>query len=129
MKRFATLFAVCMATVGLCMLSTGEVAARPEYKARLEEVCKNSKGIDAIKEAKCNTCHYGKSKKNRNDFGQAINKQINEETYKSLKSDKENLLKKVDEALKAALKEKSKDGKTFGELIQSGSLPAVNPEE
>ena len=129
MKRFAMFLAVSLIAIGLNFVTTGQVSARPEYKAKIEELTKNSKGADAIKEAKCNVCHYGKSKKNRNDFGQALNKHMNEETYKSMKSDKEALGKKVEEVLKTVLKEKSKSGKTFGELIDSGSLPAENPAE
>jgi hypothetical protein len=128
MKRFAVLFVVGL--VALCMnLSIRQVAARPEYKARLDEATKGGKAAEAIKEAKCNNCHYGTSKKNRNDFGQALNKHMNADTFKELRENKEELNKKIDAALKAALKEKSKQGKTFGEIIESGSLPAVNPTE
>jgi hypothetical protein len=128
MKRLATFLAIGLTAVGLCMLTTDQVSAKPEYKARIEEITKNMKGADAIKEAKCLTCHYGVSKKNRNDFGKALAKHITDAEYKSLKPDKEELFKKIDTALKAAMKEKCKDGKTFGDLIQAGSLPAENPE-
>lgn len=129
MKRFASFLALAFAAVCLCEVTTNEVSARPEYKARVEEITKSAKCADMIKEAKCNVCHYGKSKKNRNEFGQALNKHINDTTYKSLKTDKPALIKKIDEALKAAMKDKSKVGKAFGELMDAGSLPAVNPEE
>lgn len=129
MKRFVMLAMVCLLALILNVMMTQTASARPEYKARLDEATKNSKAADALKEQKCNVCHYGKSKKNRNEFGKAVNKHANEEMYKSLKSDKEKLTKHIDEALKAAMKEKSESGKTFGELIEAGQLPAKNPAE
>lgn len=130
MKRFAMFVSFVSLTFVLNVMFSTPVAARPEYKARIEVVAKDMKGIEAIKEAKCNTCHYGKTKKNRNDFGKALNKELNDELYKKLKGgDKAEMEKKIDEAIKTALKEKGKDGKTFGELIESGKLPAENPAE
>lgn len=129
MKRFAIFLAVALMALALNVLLSGRAAARMEYKTKFEEMTKDSKAADAIKEAKCTICHYGTSKKNRNDFGKALNKHMNKDTYMSLKEDKEVLAKKVEEALKAALKEKSKDGKTFGQIIEGGSLPAKNPAE
>ena len=128
MKRVVMLIAACFVALLFNMILTRTASARPEYKARLDEATKNSKAADAIKEQKCNVCHYGKSKKNRNEFGKAVNKGITEENFKSMKEDKEKLTKKIDEALKAAMKEKSSGGKTFGELIEAGQLPAKNPE-
>ena len=131
MKRFALLFVACLVALAFNMLATPTASARMEYKLQLEEITKNSKFADTIKEHKCNVCHYGKSKKNRNDFGKAVNKTMNEDAYKKLKAEenKEKLTKKIDEALKAAMKEKSPSGKTFGELIDAGELPAKNPTE
>lgn len=128
MKRFALLVVVCVLALVFNVMTAQLVSARPEYKGRLEEATKKSKGAGAIAEAKCNACHYGKSKKNRNDFGKAVNKGITEENYKELKGDKEKLEKCIDAAIKGALKEKNADGKTFGELIEAGQLPAKNPE-
>ena len=128
MKRCAIFFLVGL--VAVLMNMTGrQVSARPEYKARFDEATKSTKAASVIKEAKCNNCHYGSSKKNRNEFGQAVNKFMNAETFKSIRENRDELNKKVDAALKSALKEKSKKGKTFGELIDSGSLPAINPPE
>ena len=131
MKRFALLFVACTVALALNMLVTRTASARPEYKTQLDELTKNSKFADALKEHKCNVCHYGKSKKNRNDFGKALNKTMSEDVFKKLKAEdnKEKMTKKIDEALKAAMKEKSPSGKTFGELMDAGELPAKNPAE
>lgn len=129
MKRFVLILVMGLVAFGFNVMSTRPVSARPQYKAKFEEMTKNSKAAESIKEAKCNVCHFGMSKKNRNDFGKAVNKTMNKEIYDSLKSDKEQLAKKVEEAIKAAFKEKSPEGKTFGELIEAGQLPAKNPEK
>jgi hypothetical protein len=130
MKRIALLFMACLIALVFNMMVTRTASARPEYKTQMDEITKNTKFADLMKEQKCNVCHYGKTKKNRNDFGQALNKTMSDEVYKKLKAeeDKEKLTKKINEALKAAMKEKSKSGKTFGELIEAGELPAKNPE-
>ncbi len=102
--------------------------ARPEYKRQFEQVYKDSKIIEAAKKAKCFTCHYGKSKKNRNDYGKALSKLLNGKEYKILKKEKR-LAEKVTKALKAVEKQKSVSGTLFGKLIQEGKLPGTAPEE
>ena len=103
--------------------------ARLPYRKQFEETYKDSKIVEAAKEAKCNVCHYGKTKKNRNDYGKALTKYLNADQYKKLyKTDKEALNKKIKEALKSVVKVKSTKGKTFGELIKAGQLPGTVPE-
>ena len=127
MKRLASLVVVCLVAV-LINVSMQKASARPPYPKRLQEVTKNSKAADAIKEQKCNSCHDPKDKKKRNDFGKAVNKNLTKADFDSLKEDTEKLNKKVDDAIKAALKEKSASGKTYGELIEAGEVPVKTPE-
>ena len=127
MKRVATLTVIGLVAFLLNAVMQS-ASARPAYPARLVEVTKNSKAADAIKEQKCNACHHPKDKKKRNDFGQAVNKHITKDDFNNLKSEKDALAKKVDEAIKAALKEKSPSGKTFGELVEAGEVPAKSEE-
>src|SRR5262245_44753023 len=110
MKRCVMFFAVCLVAVCLCALTSRQASAPPEYKARVDEMFKGSKAADVLKEAKCNICHYGRTKKNRNDFGQAVNKHLNDKMFKSLKAgnNDEKMNKAIDDGLKAALKEKDK---------------------
>jgi adenosylmethionine-8-amino-7-oxononanoate aminotransferase len=74
-------------------------------------------GVEA---AKCNVCHKGKSKKDRNAYGEALAKLLDK------KEDKENV-EKIREALATVAKESSdpKDASapTFGALIEEGKLP------
>jgi hypothetical protein len=102
---------------------------RPQYRTRLAEVYQGSKIASAVNEAKCNACHYGTSKKNRNDFGLALSKHLTKEVFLELNKDKKALDERISQSLKAVLSEKSASGKTFGELIEAGRLPGTAPEE
>ena len=128
MKRFALILAMGFVALSLNFMMTEKVSARPNYKSSFDAATKDSKAADLLKEAKCNVCHFGTKRADRNDFGKAVNKHIDKDTFNKLKDNKANLTKKIDEAIKAALKEKSPSGKTFGELIDAGELPAKNPE-
>lgn len=128
MKRMLTLSVACGLAIVIHLLWTDSATARSEHKGRLEAAVKGTKAADAIKEQKCNACHFGKEKKNRNAFGEAMSKHLSKEEFMALKADKEKLAKKIDEAIQATLKDKSPNGKTFGELIEAGELPAKNPE-
>ena len=71
----------------------------------------------AVETAKCNVCHVGKDKKNRNAYGEALDKLLDK---KADKDDKEKIRKALEEV--AALPS-GEAGKTFGDLIQAGQLP------
>ena len=53
----------------------------------------------------------------------AVNKHIDKAAFDELKGNKQKLNDKIDEAIKAAFKEKNSEGKTFGEIMESGKLP------
>jgi cytochrome c2 len=73
-----------------------------------------------VEAAKCNVCHKGKSKKDRNTYGEALAKLLDK------KADKENV-EKIREALATVAKESSDPSNpsspTFGALIEQGKLP------
>jgi hypothetical protein len=75
---------------------------------------------EPIKElkVKCDICHYGKEKKDRNNYGAAL--------HEALGKDQKDI--KDVEKLKAGLKKAEEmpsavEGKTFGQLIHEGKLP------
>ena len=72
----------------------------------------------AVETAKCNVCHVGKSKKDRNAYGEALAERLDKETDKK---DVEKIRKALEEV--AGLPSKV-EGKTFGDLIKDGKLPA-----
>ena len=72
----------------------------------------------AVEAAKCNVCHVGKEKKNRNAYGEALDKLLDK---KADKEDKDKIRKALDEVAKLP---SAVAGKTFGDLIADGKLPA-----
>ncbi len=70
------------------------------------------------KKVKCNICHFGKTKKNRNDYGKAL--------MKNIKKD-EKVAEKIAAALGKTEAAKNAKGVTFGSLIRDGKLPGKNP--
>lgn len=107
---------VAVAFVLACLLS-GKAKARPGYMKAF--VKKYPTVAAAAKKAKCGTCHFGKSKKNRNDYGKALGKHLGKKNQKNPKL--------IDAALDKAAKEKKKGDTTFGDVIKSGKLPGTNP--
>jgi hypothetical protein len=126
MKRIGVL--VLLGLLAL-ILNTRSVSALPAFNKQFLATYEKSKIIDDAKKAKCNVCHYGKSKKNRNDYGTALSKFVTKDDYKKLKDDKPALKKKIEDAFKSAEKEKSVSGTEFGKLMEDGKLPGTEPEE
>ena len=131
--KAAGLFVGGLLVAGAAMLGgSGSAEARPQYflKGFVETYpdLKKETGVQ-----KCNVCHYGTKKTDRNNYGQAFGKTLSELIEKNGGSEKERTnvkdLEKVKEALKKAEEEKSavKD-KTFGELIKDKKLPATGWE-
>ena len=110
---------ICAAVASLMLvaaLSSG-VDARPAYKSAFD---KKYPDVTKTKKTSCAVCHPVKSKKVRNDYGDALGKVVAKN-----EKDKE----KIAEALGKIEKEKSKSedegkkGKTFGEILKDGKWP------
>lgn len=72
----------------------------------------------AVEGAKCNVCHKGKEKKDRNAYGEALAAILDKkEDAKNVEKIKESLLKV------AGIPSDGKGGPTFGALIKEGKLP------
>lgn len=98
-------------------------------KLWIEDAYAKSPVAEAAKEAKCNVCHFGTSKKNRNDYGQALSSLgVTKANYDALKEDPDKLNTTLKGLFKKCEAAKSVTGKTFGELIQTGKLPGTAPE-
>lgn len=71
-----------------------------------------------VEKAKCNVCHVGKSKKDRNAYGEALAKLLDKKEDKSNKE-------KIRQALEtvAAQPSAGAGSPTFGDLIKEGKLP------
>jgi len=125
MKRICVLVVFGLVVVAFNVQSAWAISA---LQKQFVDTYKDAKFLEEAKKAKCNVCHFGKKKANRNDYGKALSKFFTKDDYKKLKDDKPALKKKIEDAFKACLKEKSGSGKTFGELIKAGKLPGTAPE-
>ena len=128
MKK-AGILTICGMVAAMLVGMAGTADARPDYKKAHDAKYKGSSIEGALAEAKCNACHYGKKKSDRNDYGKALIKVgLTEEKYKELKKEhKEDFAKLIKESLEKVLKEKADGGETFGDLIKAGKLPGTNP--
>ena len=74
----------------------------------------------AVKQAKCNVCHVGTKKKDRNAYGDALDGLLDKKADIKNKAKIQDALDKV-----ADMKSKKDDpnSPTFGELIKQGKLP------
>lgn len=127
MKKFCAMALCAAAAVGATMLvQVQPVEARAPYKKQFDLMYVKKDSTDptekmfaaAAEAAKCNICHVGEKKKDRNVYGQALAKII-------MKNEKDPA--KIDAALAEVAKEHSKPGDaaspTFGDLIKEGKLP------
>lgn len=122
MKKFAVLTLAAAAFAGF----TAPASARPPYAGvfKATYVDNGPESLKkAVEEVKCNVCHMGTKKTDRNEYGVALSKVFGKEKFDELKGDKAALEKGFAEALKKVESEKSSGGKTFGELLKAGQLP------
>ena len=113
LKIAALAVAVAVLVAGVLPMLTGQVFARPNY---LKDFNAKYPNVSEAATAKCNVCHFGDSKKNRNDYGKCFGTALPGANCKDSA--------KVTEALGKAEAGKRKDGKTFGDLLKEGKLPA-----
>lgn len=75
--------------------------------------------VAAVETAKCNVCHVGSNKKERNAYGNALADLLDK------KEDKKNA-EKIRQALDTVAAMPSADGgPTFGDLLKQGKLPVA----
>ena len=74
---------------------------------------------------KCNVCHEGMSKKEKNEYGKAVGKHIKKADVDRLKGMPEALQKFIEDALKKAEEEKNEKGEKFGDIMKNGKLPGA----
>ncbi|MEO8496051.1 MAG: hypothetical protein ABI614_13350 [Planctomycetota bacterium] len=129
MKKVGVL-TLCGLVAAMLVGFSGTVDARPQYNKAHDEMHKDASNAKEMTDAKCNKCHYGKKKTDRNDYGKAlIELGLTKENFDAKKEDKEGLEKDIKEALKKVLEEKNPDGETYGDRIKAGKFPGTNPAE
>jgi hypothetical protein len=108
---------------GLLVTATPRQAeARPPYMGWWTETYPDvAKKNDVKTSVKCNVCHFGTKKKDRNDYGKAIAKALPKKNLKKTDENKEIF----QTTLKTVAGQKSAtEGKTFGDLLDTGELPS-----
>lgn len=113
MKKFVLGTLAAIAVAGLMQVSAPEAQARKQYADAF-----TAEYPDYKVEKKCNLCHVGKEKKNRNDYGKAAGKAIGAKNCKDPAVIKEGLEK-------AAGEKSTVEGKTWGDLIKENALPVT----
>ena len=118
MRRLA-LFTLPLAMLAAWLLITSQQSAdaRPQYKMAWDKTyLKEGSAIYQALNGKsnCNVCHDGKDRKNRNEYGATIGKNIGMKNAKDAGA--------IATALQKAADAKSADGPTYGELIEQGKL-------
>jgi predicted Ser/Thr protein kinase len=77
-----------------------------------------------LERVKCNVCHVGKDKKERNAYGKALDERLDK---KEDKANKEKIRKMLEEVAALPSDPAKPDSPTFGALIQEGKLPVAVP--
>ena len=115
--------------LGLFVIALGVESAsalppfNKEWTGKYVEGNGNAKFIEAVGTAKCNVCHVGTSKKDRNEYGMAVSKFLTKTKYNEIKDDEAIAKKYILDGLEKAAGEKNGSGKSYGELIKLGQLP------
>ena len=115
----------CLAVVGVAVAAGGltrEAFAIKQFADEFKAVyVKDGTPLAAaVEEAKCNVCHAGTSKKERNAYGHALAERLNK------KDDAKNVekIKKALEEVAALPSDPANAGSpTFGALLKEGKLP------
>src|SRR6266478_4960620 len=119
MRKAVALALVAVYVAGNLLVSPA--SALPQFKKAFEEKyvtnCNNDEFKAAFKSAGCNVCHVkgAMDKKARNAYGVALAKLTGGHCQKEL-----------DEAFSKVEEQKSGSGKSYGDLIKAGKLPAGN---
>src|SRR3954449_9656125 len=120
MKKVCVCIVVCL--IGMAWSVQSASALPPfnkEWVAKYNDGDKNA----AFKEAKCNVCHAGESKKMKNEYGKAVGKYLTKAKYNAIKEDEAAAKKYILEGLQKAEGEKGAAGKAYGDLLKAGKLP------
>jgi hypothetical protein len=120
MKKVCVCIVICLIGVAWSMQSASALPPfNKEWVAKYNEGDKNA----TFKEAKCNICHAGESKKMKNEYGKAVGKYLTKAKYNQIKEDETAAKKYILEGLQKAEGDKGPGGKSYGELLKAGKLP------
>ena len=127
MKRGLFLMSCTLLAFNFAGLATADPLFGKYFSKHYADENKDSDYAARVKAEKCLICHFGKKKKNKNDFGLALSKYLDRKNYKKSRvaGEPKKVEAELTEAFKKVLVIKNKEGKTFGELIKGGKLPGA----
>lgn len=109
---------------GACVVAPRPALAYKEFFDEFKKVYVADENAPLAKEvetAKCNVCHAGSSKKERNAYGVALDKLLD----KGDKKDADKIRKSLEEVAALPSDPEKKDSATFGALLKEGKLPVA----
>ena len=135
LDRVKTLSVCTLAVAGLMLLIvTNSADARPQYKkafeAKYPDVVATS-GTGQPKKLTCAVCHPIKSKKKRNNYGEAVRVALEEAVVAALGPAAKKKNVRDANLIKAAFQgaenmDSAQKDKTFGDLVKHGHLPGTD---
>ena len=131
MKKPFALVLFCVAVLSLFASFTERASARPAFNKEFQDMYfkkvpndpKEKSLAEAIDKAKCNVCHVGKQRKDRNSYGQELSKLLNKNDLKDVPKIQD-ALKKVEAMPSDPANPQSP---TFGDRMKEGKLPTGDP--
>ena len=113
MRKLAIVMAAAVVAALVFSVDVVPVQAQKQYFDAF--VAKYPEVAEKANQQKCGVCH-GKQKTQRSDFAKALEKALGEKKVKDVE--------KINAALDTVAAEEYTDGKTYGELLKDGQLPA-----
>jgi cytochrome c peroxidase len=125
------LFALCGMVAGAMVVTARTAYAVAAFRKEFETKYVNKEpSTDAeksllavVKKAKCNVCHLGKKKKERNAYGVALSEELTKKDSKN----KEKIRAALEKVADMKSDPDDPGSPTFGQRIQQGELPAGDP--
>ena len=132
MKKPIALMMFCAMMLGLFTCSTERASAIPAFNKEFQDMYFKKDSTDpkekalaeAITKVKCNVCHVGTKKKDRNAYGEELNKLLDKKEDIKNAPKIQDALKKVEAMPSDPANPQSP---TYGDRIKEGKLPAGDP--
>ena len=129
MKMFGFALSIVAAALVAISMNPVTVHARPQVNTQFKERYVNGdsdtpeakKLAEAVKVVKCNVCHVGTKKADRNRYGQELAKLL-----KKNEKDKAKIVEALEKAEALKIDADDPKSKTYGDLLKAGELPGKN---
>ncbi|MDA7980091.1 MAG: hypothetical protein MPJ50_15095 [Pirellulales bacterium] len=122
MKKLVTFTLLALMGLSVAGAVVRDAFAIPPFKKEFDAmyVKEGTEFAKKVEEVKCNVCHVGTNKKDRNAYGEELAKLLDRKTDMNKPAKIKEALKKVEEMKSVAGDDNSP---SFGKLLQEGKLP------